>query len=191
MESPAAEQPKGRPDRRNLRAAVYTLLLVGACALTVWVWLRDVQPHSARRERERHHEDDTPPVPRGESEAHLRQVAQALLAYRDQLGGGVRWPHSLQELEDMQLLPEGCELTGVISRRPLGYHADMPAGHDPGRWVLCVDAEVGWRRVRGSPYPVRGVRTAVVILGDGTVTTLGEDDIDRYGPSGFGLPDAR
>lgn len=191
MEQKAAEPEAPRPDRRNLRAAVYTVLLAGACALGVWVWLRDAKPFSARHERETRHEDAEPPVPRAESQAHLRVVAQALAAYRDQFGGGVRWPGSLQELADMQLLPEGCELKGLISRRPLCYHADMPAGHDPGRWVLCADAEIGWRRVRGNPYPVRGVRTAVVILGDGTVATLGEEDIDRYGPSGFGLPDAR
>jgi hypothetical protein len=61
----------------------------------------------------------------------------------------------------------------------------MPIGHDPERWVMCYDVEIGWHRRAATGYSVNGPIAAAVILGDGTVKLIEGDDLEKYGGLNF------
>lgn len=112
---------------------------------------------------------------------HMRELADALMRYREDFGGNLNWPANLDELAYTGLIDEGYDRTGVLSRKPIVYNAEMPMGRDPARWVIAHDTEIGWQRRQNSRYAVRGPRASVVILGDGSVKLLEGPEIERYG----------
>jgi hypothetical protein len=57
----------------------------------------------------------------------------------------------------------------------------MPIGHDPERWVLCHDIEIGQRRNAQTGFSRRGPRAAAVILFDGTVRLIEGDALETFG----------
>jgi hypothetical protein len=180
-----AAAPPARGGNILLLVALFSLSGVAAGGAWWWMQSRSAEPDRHVTQWPRHedhpfyHADDT------DYEAatgHLRVLADALLAYREgPEGGGVRWPSDLQELHMLGLLDPDYDLTGRLSGAPIEYHPDMPIGYDPARWALCHDVEIGWRRVAGSGYAARGPRAAAVILADGTVKLLGQDELDLYG----------
>lgn len=120
--------------------------------------------------------------------AKMRELAHALLAYRDSQGGGVRWPMALEELQYAGLLPPEFEFTGELSSHDLVYQPEMPPTHDPARWALVHDAELGWLRSQYRPRPYRGVRAVAAIMADGEVKLIDGEEVDMYG--GLNLQEA-
>ncbi|MCA8917859.1 MAG: hypothetical protein KDB32_02155 [Planctomycetes bacterium] len=112
--------------------------------------------------------------------AHMQLLADAMLAYRESpMGGHVRWPASIDELKAAGLLDAEFEVIGQLSRRELVYQPEMPIGHDPERWVMCHDVEIGWNNTPNG-FRIKGPRAAVVILGDGSVKLLKDDELESY-----------
>lgn len=131
---------------------------------------------------------DIPPDPNGNTPgdyeaalAHMHELATALLAYREgSMGGGVRWPGAMDELQMAGLLEPRWNYTGVLSGRPIVYQPEMPIGHDPERWVICHDIELSRRRTQ-TGYSVLTPSAAVVILADGSVKLIEGEDLLTYG----------
>lgn len=160
--------------------AVALLLGLGAGAGLIW-W------HSART-------NQAPPVhPRDRQEAdfetgagtdtarrRMEALAVALRRYRVEVGDNVRWPVELEDLKHLGLIAEDFSYMGELSRRPLTWSPDFPAGHDPSRWAICCDVQMGRRydRRRGM---ARAPIAAVVITGDGEVRVLETEDLDSVG----------
>jgi hypothetical protein len=135
---------------------------------------------------------DEPPRSREKhsSLARMQRLAEALLSYRNQVGGGLRWPSGLSELEEVGLLPVDFDFRGPLSDRPIVYSPHMPPSHDPALWVLAHDRLYGRRAGgRGMGRYVNGVVGAVVIFGDGSVRYLDEKEVTQYG--GLSDPAAR
>jgi hypothetical protein len=136
---------------------------------------------------------ETPPDPCGarqgdyeEAVAHMRELAAALLQYREgSMGGGVRWPGGLDELQMAGMLEADWDFSGVLSGQPIVYQPEMPIGHDPERWVMCHDIELGRRRTQ-TGFAFMGPRAAAVILGDGSVKLIEGDDLLTYGGLNLG-----
>lgn len=126
----------------------------------------------------------------GAARAHMETIAEAMRRYRAEFGDNVRWPMMLDDLKQLRLLDSDFDFEGPLSRKPVRYSPDLPAGHDPARWAICCDVQMGWRheRRRGT---VRAPISAVVIMGDGDVRTLGPDDIDTVGGLVLDLAAAR
>ena len=116
-----------------------------------------------------------------EALAHMEILAIALRKYHDgPMGDGIRWPASIQELQAADLLDPEFDTTGVLSGREIVLQAQPPLRHDPERWVMCHDVEIGWMQ---SPtgFRVKGPKAAVVILADGNVALLKGDELETYG----------
>jgi hypothetical protein len=113
--------------------------------------------------------------------AHMQQLANALLQYRDgPNGGGVRWPDDFPVLQDAGMLDANWNFNGVLSGQRIAYQPEMPIGHDPERWVMCHDVEMGRYRTNAG-YAAMGPRAAAVILADGTVKLIEGDELETYG----------
>ncbi|MCB9895472.1 MAG: hypothetical protein H6839_13575 [Planctomycetes bacterium] len=138
---------------------------------------------------------DIPPdnfhMPRSKSDydaalAHMQVLADAMVEYHDgSSGGGVRWPSALDELQMSGLLAQDYDLRGLLSGEPIVYQPQMPIGHDPERWVMCYDVEIGWHRQPTTGYAINGPIAAAVILGDGTVKLIEGEDLEKYGGLNF------
>ncbi|KAA0208646.1 hypothetical protein EDM80_15350 [bacterium] len=115
-----------------------------------------------------------------ESLARVQALADALLAYRERLGGGLRWPSSLEELKQTGFLPDDFDLRGPISQAPLAYQPDMPPSYDPGLWVLVHDRLEGRAAGRGRLVQ-KATLGAVVMFADGSVRFLDEKEVTQYG----------
>lgn len=181
MNAPAPKPPHKMPWR--VIALIGFVAGVGtAVSLIYWNPFKREVPHH-RTQFPSGYDFDDPPLLADMTAARGRMdaIAEALNRYRDQHGDGVRWPMSLDDLFLLGLLPEGFDLTGVLSGRPVSYAPDMPAGRDPSRWAICSDVELGWRRVSGRYGAVRVPRVALVILADGAVRELRDDEIDTVG----------
>jgi hypothetical protein len=170
------------------------LLFILACLVAVvgggvWIWLDasrpEHDPHVTRWGREYSPDDFPYGDDKGDyqaAKAHMQKLADALNAYREgPIGGGVRWPSQLDELQMAGLLEPEFEFGGLLSGKPIAYQPEMPIGHDPERWVLCHDIEIGWRRQQATGYAMKGPRAAVVMLADGTVKLLEGDELELYG----------
>jgi len=129
-------------------------------------WLLDEQANLAARDA---------------SLARMKELSQALLTYREQMGGSLRWPDSLAELVSVGLLPENFDLTGPLSSQPICLQPEMPPSHDPGLWILAHDRLLGQLRVGGRPGPRNAVIGAAVIFADGSVRYLDEKEVAQYG----------
>lgn len=121
--------------------------------------------------------------------AKMRKLADALLAYRDSHGGGVRWPMALEDLQYVGLLAADFEFDGLLSGAALVYQPEMPPTHDPARWAMVHDTEVGWVRSQMQPRPYRGIRAVAAIMADGEVKLIDGEDIGMYG--GLNVQEAR
>ncbi|MCA8915203.1 MAG: hypothetical protein KDB90_07315 [Planctomycetes bacterium] len=141
-------------------------------------WPRDIPPDNFHM-----------PRPKGDYDAavaHMRTLADAMNEYHDgSLGGGVRWPAALDELQMAGLLPADFDLRGALSGEPIVYQPQMPIGHDPERWVMCYDVEIGWHRQATTGYAINGPIAAAVILADGSVKLIEGDDLEKYGGLNF------
>jgi hypothetical protein len=137
---------------------------------TRWPIEMHPEPHPGER-----HRPDFPAA-----ERHMRELAEALLTYRDVHGGGLRWPFELSELQMYEILPADFSLTGRLSGREVVYQPDIPTDRAPENWVLVHDVQTGWVYPEGVGRPYHGAVAAVVILGDGTVRTLSEHEMDQY-----------
>lgn len=183
------------PRSRTLPALLITALVAAATAGVVWAYVLSMDTPAQRvSEHPPRFEDpySNPPTDRGTAQGRLQQLAEALLAYREgPMGGGVRWPATLDELKYAGLLPEDFRFDGELSGLPLVYQPDMPLRHDPERWVMVQDAEVGWVRSRNQYRPSRGMVCAAVILGDGTVKLLEGDELQLYGGLHIPVEEAR
>ncbi|MCC7509929.1 MAG: hypothetical protein IT464_11255 [Planctomycetes bacterium] len=172
------------------RSSNLVLVFIMACLVTVvvgLVWVFVLPGPGTQPTREFAHEYpadpwQNPPTDRNAAIARLQTLADALLAYREgPMGGGVRWPATLDELKFAGLLPEDFALAGLLSGRPLAYQPLMPMGHDPERWVMVADVETGWVRSRISRRASKGLVCAAVILGDGSVRMIEGEDANLYG----------
>jgi hypothetical protein len=134
-------------------------------------WPRDVPPDP---EQERKGDYD-------EALKRMQTIANALLEYRDGPGGRVRWPDNLNVLVDAGLLPADFNFRGELSGEIVVFQPEMPIGHDPERWVLCHDVEIGRRRNMQNGYVSIGPRAAAVILADGSVKLIEGDELETYG----------
>ncbi|MBK8206895.1 MAG: hypothetical protein IPK87_08925 [Planctomycetes bacterium] len=175
-----------QPPRGNNLVFVFILAcLVAVVSGLVWVFVLPGQSNKPEREFAHEYPVDpwqNPPTDRNAAIAHLQTLADALLAYREgPMGGGVRWPATLDELKYAGLLPEDFALVGQLSGRPLAYQPTMPMGHDPERWVMVHDVETGWVRSRVNYRATKGLVCAAVILGDGTVRIIEGEDTNLYG----------
>ena len=95
------------------------------------------------------------------------------------MGDGLRWPASVDELRNAGMLDADYDATGMLSGREIVYQPEKPIRLDPERWVMCYDVEIGWMRSPNG-FRVKGPRAAVVILGDGTVKLLKDDELENY-----------
>lgn len=175
-----------QPRRSNNLVFVFILAcLVAVVSGLVWVFVLPAQGNKPEREFSHEYPADpwqNPATDRNAALSHLQTLADAMLAYREgPMGGGVRWPATLDELKYAGLLPEDFALAGLLSGRPLAYQPTMPVGHDPERWVMVHDVETGWVRSRVNRRPSKGVVCAAVILGDGTVRVIEGEDTNLYG----------
>lgn len=119
-----------------------------------------------------------------DKEAALRkmnEISRAVFQYRDQMGGGQRFPQALDELMEIDLLPGDFSFQGTLSHRPIIYRPEMPAAQDPALWVLAHDRLYG-RRANPRGYGYRqGMIGAVVLFGDGKVRWLDEKEVSQFG----------
>lgn len=163
--------------------------LVAVAGGATWIWLDSNRPkhdpHVTQWPREGHPGEFDFGEAHGDykaAQARMQKLADALLAYREgPMGGGVRWPSSFEELQMAGLVEQDFDFTGLLSGKPIAFQPEMPIGHDPERWVLCHDIEIGWRRQQGTGYAMKGPRAAVVMLADGTVKLLEGDELELYG----------
>jgi hypothetical protein len=176
------EARRPTPRGRHALGVLVLLCVAGMTAAVVWLV---ILPHQGQRPRqiENHPPLDRYGNPRVDHDGALERmhkVAAALESYRYTMGGGVRWPGTLDELKYAGLIDADFDLTGLLSGELLVYQPQMPFGHDPERWVMVHDIEYG--RVRSRGYGARhGIVSAVVILGDGTVCMLDGKDEEMYG----------
>lgn len=176
------------PQRRGSNLLLLFLL---ACLMAVvtggtlyWLDARQPErdPHITQWPREFDHDMD--PERKGNHDGALKRMqklADALLEFRDGPGGRVRWPDDLSTLIDAGLLEPDFDFRGELSGQPVVFQPEMPLGHDPERWVLCHDVEIGRRRNIQNGYVSIGPRAAAVILADGTVKLIEGDDLETYG----------
>ena len=179
----AAPTPRGR----NLVYLVILAFMASSVAAAALWWL-----DSNRRSPDHHttkwpnyHDEDYYRVDAGDYDgavARMQKLADALLQYREgPEGGGVRWPNELAELQMFGVLEPDFDMVGTLSGEPIVYQPDMPVSYDPARWVLCHDIEIGWRMVGNTGYRTKGPRAAAVVLADGTVKLLLDEELDQYG----------
>ncbi|MBZ0135526.1 MAG: hypothetical protein K8I27_04015 [Planctomycetes bacterium] len=191
------ETAQAKPRGNNILLLVLLFSMVGSAAgVAIWWMERNSgQPDPHTTYWPDSHDDDYYHVDQGDydgGQAHMRKLADALLAYRQgPEGGGVRWPNELSELRLFGLLEPDFDMTGRLSGEPVVYQPEMPINHDPSRWVLCHDIEIGWRRVANTGLSSKGPRAAVVILGDGTVKLLQGDELEYYGGLNLQVESAR
>ncbi|MCF6228850.1 MAG: hypothetical protein L3J82_09375, partial [Planctomycetes bacterium] len=62
---------------------------------------------------------------------HMQEIASAMRTFRDTEGGDVRFPNFLEELVELQLLPESFDLSGPFSGGMMSYNSFTPAGENP------------------------------------------------------------
>ncbi len=188
-----------RPAPRRVPPVALLIALSGLIAgVTAGVWFLILPDRNPRPEHQTqwpgYLPDDpyhNPSVDHDAALEHMKKVADAMLAFRDGPGGGVRWPNSLDELRYSGVIEQDFSFTGPISGEPLVYHPDMPLGHDPARWVMVHDIEIGWVRSKARYYRTKGIRSAVAILGDGTVKLIEGDEIEFYAGLSLGPEAAR
>lgn len=192
---PVSEVPLVSNQPAPRRGNNLLLLFMLGCLATligggVWFWLKSSRPQPAPHVTQWPRNNPHGEFPYGEDGgdyegalARMQKLADALNSYREDptMGGGVRWPSSLEELPMAGLLEQDFEFTGLLSGKPIVYQPEMPIGHDPARWVLCHDLEIGWRRQQGTGYAVNGPRAAAVVLADGSVKLLEGDELEMYG----------
>lgn len=109
---------------------------------------------------------------------YMRKVAQALLDYRDRVGGGLRWPDQLEELRVYGMLPQDFNFVGPLGGDVIIYQPDMPLEQRPEGWVMAADIQLEERwGVRD-----RGPRIAAVtvIFGDGRTRTLDPAEFNQF-----------
>ncbi|MEE9312876.1 MAG: hypothetical protein V3V10_10765 [Planctomycetota bacterium] len=111
---------------------------------------------------------------------HMQEIASAMRTFRSNEGGGVRFPNFLEELVELQLLPEGFDLSGPFSGSAMSYDSFTPAGENPSTWVVCFDAKIT-SGYNSYGRRVKEVDVAVVILGDGTARLLTSQELTGYG----------
>lgn len=162
------------------------MVVAGVCAF-LWMdpFARGNNNHRTQWPKEA--DRDLPPGHREYDErglAQMRQLADALLRYREAEGGGVRWPTELAELTYAGILPHDHDFAGAITGQPIVFQPEVAAGVDPARWIMCADVQYGWTRARNSGRRVRALIVAAVVLGDGTARLLVADEAQQY----VGLP---
>lgn len=184
-------QPRS-PSRRAWWPLILAALVLGAGIGGGAIWWIEAQDQRGLPPRDYQQPDAEGELARGTeaAQAHMETIAEAMRRYRAEFGDNVRWPVILDDLKQLRLLEPDFNFIGLLSRRPVAYSPDLPLGHDPARWAICCDVQVGWRyeRRRGS---VRAPVGAVVIMGDGQVRTLGPEDLDSVGGLVFDLAAAR
>lgn len=192
-------EPEAPRARGNSLVYVVIFLFTASCigAGAIW-WIeknkREVEHHTTAWPN--YHDDDYYEVDRGDYDAavaHMQKLADAMNDYRQDPagGGGVRWPNDFSELQMLGMLEPDFSLVGKLSGEAIVYQPDMPINHDPSRWVLCHDVEVGWRAAGTTGYRSRGPRAAAVILGDGTVKLLQNEELEQYGGLNLMMDSAR
>ena len=160
------------------------LLAFLAAGLGAGVWLT----YAATQEREPRDFVHDPNFEEGVSEADkeaslrkMNEISRAVFQYRDQMGGGQRFPQALEELMEIELLPRDFSFRGTLSQRPIVYRPEMPAAQDPALWVLAHDRLYG-RRPNPRGYGHRqGIIGAAVMFGDGKVRWLDEKEVSQFG----------
>lgn len=171
-----------RPRGQLWTNLVILCLLLGVAGGLYLVWWTPEREPGARPGGE--YENYDPNEPRGNllvSKQRMEVLAESMRRYRDEFGDSVRWPMSLEDLKFTQLLPADFEFKGVLSRKPLHYAPEVPAGFDASRWAICCDVEMAWRSNPAGYGSVRAPVAAVVILGDGTVRVLQGDEVQKIG----------
>ena len=181
---------------RTLVLACLAVLAMGAGSVAIWYFgiRTDSRPPSGDSgivigPRVRNEEQVRA---RQDSLEHMKLVAQALVDYRDRLGGGLRWPGELGELSAMGLLATDFDFRGPLSGQPLAYQPDLPLGQRSEVWVMVADILIeeprrdfrldASRRVVGRDYRGDNPRmvAATVILADGSVKVLEPADFNQY-----------
>lgn len=170
----------------NLLTLVILFSMIGAVTTATLILLdpfaESPDSHVTQWPEYRHHEDFQRNASNcDEAVANMTILSEALVAYREDFGGNLNWPANLDELEYAGLLREDFRRSGVLSDKPIVYNPEMPMGHDPSRWVIAHDTEIGWQRRMNSRYATKSPRASVVILGDGTVKLLKGDELTNYG----------
>jgi hypothetical protein len=84
------------------------------------------------------------------------------------------------------MLEQDWNFNGMLSGEPVVYQPEMPIGHDPERWVICHDTELGRRRTQ-SGYTTTAPLAAVVILADGSVKLIEGNELLTYGGLNLGI----
>jgi hypothetical protein len=113
--------------------------------------------------------------------AQFKKISEALFRYRDQMGGGVRFPDQLADLTEIEILPRGYDFRGPLSGKPVVYRPEMPPSQDPALWVLAHDRLYGRRaNPRGYGYS-QGLIGAMVLFGDGSVRFLDDKEVMQFG----------
>jgi hypothetical protein len=174
------ETPTSRPRAQLWTNLIILFLLVGVAGGLWLVWWRPDPLRDPQFDRGGDYQPEDPTELRGTmlvAKQRMDKLAESMRNYREQFGDGVRWPMTLEDLKFVQLLPQEYELNGVLSRRPLTYAPEVPAGFDPTRWAICCDVEPAQRSYRGARAP----GAAVVILGDGSVRVLQGDELTKIG----------
>lgn len=191
------ESASSSPRGNNLIYLVILLFTASTVAAGALWWIeknkREADPHTTQWPHP--HPDDYYRVDEGDYDAavaRMQKLADALKQYRQgPEGGGVRWPNDLAELQMFGLLEPEFDLTGVLSGKAVVYQPEMPLSHDPSRWVLCHDIEIGWRMVGNTGYRNKGPRAAAVILADGSVKLLRNEELEHYGGLNLQVESAR
>ncbi|MHC4840007.1 MAG: hypothetical protein ACYTDT_03460 [Planctomycetota bacterium] len=131
-----------------------------------------------------HPEPPQPPRPpyliHGKSLKKMEKIATALRTYRNDQGGGARFPMTLEELSMLQILPHDFDYSGPITGQQMPYDPMIPPTEDPSTWVICLDAQVN-SGYNNYGREVKEVEVAAVILGDGTAKILTEQELKGYG----------
>lgn len=179
-EPPSKPQQAARSSSFLALFALATFLALGA-ATASWI-IHDLRAPRPQPPHPDIHEEGVSlrSADKEESLARMQALADALLAYRERLGGGLRWPSSLDELKLTGFLPEEFDLRGPISRALLAYQPDMPPSYDPGLWVLVHDRLEGRAVGRGRAVH-KATLGAVVMFADGSVRFLDEKEVTQYG----------
>jgi hypothetical protein len=187
--SPVALEVPVIKGRSNWRWLILMGLLMTVAGICAFLWMdpfgRRNNPHETQWPRER--DEITAEGLREQDQRGLEQMqalADALLRYREQEGGGVRWPTELAELTYAGILPAEHDFRGAITGQPITYQPDPAPGVDPARWVMCADVQQGWTRSRNTGRRVKTLLVAAVVLGDGTARLISADEAQQY----VGLP---